>query len=141
MIIGWYPRRTSGDLTVDRLASQAIMIRSCHVCRHDTLPKIILQGTVNGSRGRGRSRKSWKDNIKEWTGQSMSSLLRIEGDRGRCAVIAADTSVCVHPINDDYSVTGIISQLILQQPLDRSAKCAFQCIYCRPYSYLGTFCW
>ena len=42
-----------------------------HVCRHDTLPNIIQQVTVAGRRRRGRLRKSWKDNIKEWTGQSM----------------------------------------------------------------------
>ena len=35
-----------------------------HVCRHDTLSKIILQVTVDGSsRRRGRPRKSCKDNI------------------------------------------------------------------------------
>ena len=38
-----------------------------HVCRHDALPKIILQGSVDDRHRRGRSRKSWKDNIKEWT--------------------------------------------------------------------------
>ena len=37
-----------------------------HVCRYDTLPKIILQGSVDGKHRRGRPRKSWKDNIKEW---------------------------------------------------------------------------
>ena len=32
---------------------------------------------------RGRPRKSWKDNVKKWTGQSMSSLLCItDDDRG-----------------------------------------------------------
>ena len=37
-----------------------------HSCRHYMLPKIILQGTVDGrpSRRRGRPRKSCKDNIK-----------------------------------------------------------------------------
>ena len=70
-----------------------------HVCRHDTLPKSILQGTVDGSRRTGRPRKSQKDNIKEWTGQSMSSLLRIADDRGRWAVIAAVASVGV-PTHD-----------------------------------------
>ena len=54
-----------------------------HVCRHNTLPNIILQRRVDGSRRRGIPRKSWKDNIKEWTGQSMSSLLRIAADRGQ----------------------------------------------------------
>ena len=35
-----------------------------HVCRHDTLPNIILQGTVDGRRRRGRPCKSRKNNIK-----------------------------------------------------------------------------
>ena len=34
-----------------------------HVCHHDSLPNIMLPGTVDGSRSRGRLRKSWKDNI------------------------------------------------------------------------------
>ena len=42
-----------------------------HVCRNDTLPKIIQQGSVDGRRRRGRPRKSWKDKIREWAGQSM----------------------------------------------------------------------
>ena len=50
------------------------------VCRYDTLPKIILKGSVDGRRRRGRLRKSWKDNNKEWTGQSVSSLLRVVED-------------------------------------------------------------
>ena len=33
--------------------------------------------TVDCSRRRGRSPKSWKENIKEWTGQSMPQLLRV----------------------------------------------------------------
>ena len=53
----------------------------------------MLQGTVDGSRRRRRPRKSWKDNINEWTGQSMSSLLRIPDDRGRLAAIAADAFI------------------------------------------------
>ena len=31
------------------------------------LAKTVLQGTVQGERRRGRQRKRWKDNIKEWT--------------------------------------------------------------------------
>ena len=66
-----------------------------HVCCHDKLSKIILQGILDGSLRRGRPRKSRKDSIKEWTGQSMSSLLGIADDRGRWAVTAADASVGV----------------------------------------------
>ena len=30
--------------------------------------KTILQGTVKGARRRGRQKKRWEDDIKEWTG-------------------------------------------------------------------------
>ena len=74
-----------------------------HVC-HDTLPKIIIQRTVDGSR-RGRPHKSCKDNNKEWTGQPVSSLLRLADDRGRWTVAAASTSVGVPQRR--LGVTGI----------------------------------
>ena len=48
-------------------------------------------------------------NIKEWTGQSMSSFLRSADDRGQLAVIAVDASVGVPQRRLD--VTGI-SQLV-----------------------------
>ena len=37
------------------------------VCRSSGLAKTILQGTVKGGRRRGRQRKRWEDNIREWT--------------------------------------------------------------------------
>ena len=37
--------------------------------------KVILRGTVDVSRRNRWPCKSWKDNMKEWTGQSLSSLL------------------------------------------------------------------
>ena len=36
------------------------------VTRHDSLSKTILQGTLEGGRRRGRQRKCWMDNIKDW---------------------------------------------------------------------------
>ena len=44
-----------------------------YVCHHDTLLKIILQGSVDERRRRDRPNKSCKDTIKAWTGQSMFS--------------------------------------------------------------------
>ena len=38
-----------------------------HVSRSSGLAKTILQGTVKGKRKRGRQKKRWEDNIKEWT--------------------------------------------------------------------------
>ena len=47
-----------------------------HVTRSSGLAKTILQGTVQGGRRRGRQRKRWEDNIKEWTGLESNIMLR-----------------------------------------------------------------
>jgi hypothetical protein len=54
-----------------------------YVTRHDSLSKTILQWTANGSQRRGEYRKTWIDNIKEWTGLSVSTLLRVAERRDR----------------------------------------------------------
>ena len=40
------------------------------------LAKTIQYGTVQGGRWRGRQRKRWEDNIKEWTGLEWNIILR-----------------------------------------------------------------
>ena len=50
------------------------------------MPEIILQVTVDDSRRTGRLRKSRMDNVKEWTGQPLSSLLRIADERSQWGV-------------------------------------------------------
>ena len=52
-----------------------------HTTRCNGLSKTILQGTLEGSRRRGRQRKSWTDNVKEWTGLTMPVLLARAQDR------------------------------------------------------------
>ena len=47
-----------------------------HVTRSSGLAKTILQGTVQGGKRRGRQRKRWEDNIKEWTGLEWNIILR-----------------------------------------------------------------
>ena len=74
-------------------ASQAIIVRPRLSSRY-----AAEDHTTRNSgwyrRRRWRPRKSWKDNIKEWTGQSMPSLLRIADDRDRWPVIASDAWIC-----------------------------------------------
>ena len=45
------------------------------------MAKTILQGTVKGARRRGRQKKRWEDNIKEWTGMGFGDSLRAAEDR------------------------------------------------------------
>ena len=73
-----YSNQTLGTSIANRQASQVIMVWPCLPSR--CAAKIILQGTVAGNRRRGKSHKSWRDNVKEWTGQSLS-LLRIVDNR------------------------------------------------------------
>ena len=41
------------------------------ISRSSGMAKTILQGTVKGARRRGRQKKRWQDNIKEWTGMGV----------------------------------------------------------------------
>ena len=61
------------------------------VFRSSDLAKTILQGTVKGGRRQGRQRKSWEDNIREWTGLEYS-LTAVE-KREKCRKLVAKSSV------------------------------------------------
>ena len=37
---------------------------------------MILQGTGQGGRRRGRQKKRWEDNVTEWTGLKLGEALR-----------------------------------------------------------------
>ena len=43
-----------------------------HVRRHHSLQKLVLEGKVDGKRGRGRRRKSWAGNVSEMTKMRMA---------------------------------------------------------------------
>ena len=64
-----------------------------HVSRSSGLAKTILQGTVKGKRKRGRQKKRWEDNIKEWTGMDFASSTRAAENRSRWKVVVANSSV------------------------------------------------
>ena len=63
------------------------------ISRSSGMAKTILPGTVKGARRRGRQKKRWEDNIKEWTrmgfGDSMTAAEDKEGWKG----IVATSSV------------------------------------------------
>ena len=57
-----------------------------HVSRSSSLAKTILQGTVKGKRKRGRQKKRWEDNIKEWPAQ-LGQLKQVKMERDCCEII------------------------------------------------------
>ena len=64
-----------------------------HISRSSGMAKTILQGAVKGARRRGRQKKRWEDNIKEWAGMEFGDSLRAAEDREGWQGIVATSSV------------------------------------------------
>ena len=64
-----------------------------HISQSSSMAKTILQGIVKGARRRGRQKKRWEDNIKEWTGMGLGDSLRAAEDREGWKGIVATLSV------------------------------------------------
>ena len=60
-----------------------------HVSSSSCSAKTILQNTMKGKRKRGRQKKRWEDNIKEWTGTDFASSARAAENRTRWKEIVA----------------------------------------------------
>ena len=43
--------------------------------------RLLLEGTVDGKRGRGRPRKTWFSNIRDWMGIDYATAVRKAQDR------------------------------------------------------------
>ena len=64
-----------------------------HISRSSGMAKTILQGTVKGARRRGRQKKRWEDNIKDWTEMGFGDSLRAAEDRKEWKGIVTTSSV------------------------------------------------
>ena len=64
-----------------------------HISRSFGMAKTILQGTVKGARRRGRQKKRWEDNIKEWMRIGFGDSPRAAEDREGWKGIVATSSV------------------------------------------------
>ena len=60
-----------------KLAYYGLILRK----KADCLEKELIQRTTPGSRTRGRPKMTWIDNIKSWTGLSLTELTRKVEDR------------------------------------------------------------
>ncbi|WP_419627766.1 hypothetical protein, partial [Thiolapillus sp.] len=64
-----------------------------HVSRSSGLAKTILQGIVKRGRRQGRERKTWEDNIREWTGLESGKSQRAVENREQWRKLVAKSSV------------------------------------------------
>ncbi|KAI5707563.1 hypothetical protein M8J77_011831 [Diaphorina citri] len=64
-----------------------------HIMRNDnkyTLLQLIIQGKIEGKRGRGRRRISWLHNLRKWTGKTSTELFRIAVNKIKLAKLVAN---------------------------------------------------
>ena len=47
-----------------------------HISKSSGMAKTVLQGTVKGARRRGRQKRRWEDNVKDWTGMGFGDSLK-----------------------------------------------------------------
>jgi len=67
-----------------------------HIIRHPCLEKTILQGMLEGKRKRGRPRASWLDDIKKYSGTSITNATRIAEHRTRWRALIRTTPAYVY---------------------------------------------
>ena len=53
----------------------------------------MLQGTEKGGRRRGRQKKRWEDNIREWTGPEFAKSQRAVENREKSRQLVVKSSV------------------------------------------------
>ena len=54
-----------------------------HTSRHNSITKSILQGMVEASRKRGRPKRKYIDDVKEWTKMEIDDILLEVDNRGK----------------------------------------------------------
>ena len=77
--------RTSGEV-LNRMRAKRSLLNvikkgkcQCfgHIVRGNGVQRLLMEGRINGRRGRGRPRTMWTDNIKEWTEISYNDCIRV----------------------------------------------------------------
>ena len=96
--ISWKEHKTNEEvlhkMKTKRSLLNTIKKRKCqyfgHIIRGDGVQRLLMEGRINGRRGRRRPRTMWTDNIKEWTKISYNDCIRVVQDRERWRFMTAD---------------------------------------------------
>ena len=88
--VSWKQKRTDENILtelgvkrqlLDTIKKEKLVIFG-HICRNKcTLMKDIIQGKMEGRRGRGRPKTAYMDNIREWTGRNNREINAMTEDR------------------------------------------------------------
>ena len=90
----WAYRKMLRIAWIDKVTNVEVLMRVCmrktllntikqrkmsyfgHMVRREDMQRLLLEGYINGRRGRGRPRVSWMRNITEWTGKKYEDTVR-----------------------------------------------------------------
>ena len=82
--VSWTEKRTNKWI-LEKIGSELIFLKNFaerkmklfgHIVRRGGLERQIIEGKMEGKRGRGRPQTSWLTDIKQWTGGSIAESLR-----------------------------------------------------------------
>ena len=85
-----WTRKTSNERVLDMAEAEKKVLRTIkdkklkyygHVIRYQEIQKDALTGKIDGRRSRGRQRKTWIDDLKEWSGLTTSEIRTRAQDR------------------------------------------------------------
>ena len=96
--ISWKEHNTNGEvlhkMKTKRSLLNTIQKKEMSIFRtynkRKWVQRLLMEGRINGRRGRGRPRTMWTDNIKEWTKISYNDCIRVAQDRERWRSMTAD---------------------------------------------------
>ena len=87
--VTWKEKRTN-RWVLDKIGREMILKKNIiqrkmryfgHACRNNGLERTVIQGMMEGKRGRGRPKQEWKDDIKRWTGMTSAPLIHLTANR------------------------------------------------------------
>ena len=95
--ISWTEKKTNKEvckmLNVQPTLLKTIKSRKLqyfgHIKRHNNICKHIMEGNIEGKRARGRQRRTWLDDIKDWTNLSLQECNSQAKNRERWRVISS----------------------------------------------------
>ena len=95
--ISWTEKKTNKEVCA-MLRVQPTILRTIkcrklqyfgHIKRHNNICKHIMEGNIEGKRARGRQRRTWLDDIKDWTNLSVQECNSQAKNRERWRVISS----------------------------------------------------
>ena len=61
-----------------------------HIRRHSSIQKSLVEGMVEGTRGRGRKRTNWVDNVSRYAGMGINDCARKAMDRKGWRIVVSN---------------------------------------------------